>query len=101
MSLGADIFFGFIGAKIGGVSRWGLFLGIVGMILGIFSGPWGLIVGPLAGVFIGEWVLSKKSAPKAMQATAGYAVGNITGMLAKILIALAMSAFLIFSLLSH
>ncbi len=101
LTLGVDFFFGFIGAKVGGVTRAGLVMGIFGMIFGLFLGPWGIILGPLVGVFIGEYILSNKTTPGALRATAGYVVGNVAGMILKMILALIMCAYLVYCLLKN
>ena len=95
----ADYFMGFIGARFGGVSRAGLLMGIVGMIVGVFAAPWGIILGPLVGVFLGEYIVSNKAVPNALKATTGYALGSLSALLVKIVLAAVMSAILIISLL--
>jgi len=71
-----DIFAGYFGAKYFGATKWGMFGAILGAIVGLFFGVIGLFVGPVIGAVAG-W---------------GSLLGNIGGMLAKLIIGLSMIA---------
>jgi len=70
--------------KFGGSKRgiWGCALG---MIAGIFLGPWGIIVGPFAGAVIGELTGGKQST-EALKAGFGSFLGFIIGVASKLII---------------
>jgi uncharacterized protein YqgC (DUF456 family) len=61
--------------KYGGSSagQWG---GVIGMLLGLFFMPWGLIVGPFVGAVLGEMV-SGKNTSDSLKAGFGSFVGNL------------------------
>lgn len=88
-SFGLDFFAGSFGAKRFGATKWGLVGAILGAILGIFFGFIGIFVGPIVGAVAGEVIAGKRSVA-AGKAAWGTLLGNVGGMLAKLLIALAM-----------
>lgn len=88
-SFAIDLLAGHVGAKHFGATRWGTFGAIVGGLVGIFFGIAGIFVGPLIGVFAGELIGGKRLV-QAGRAGWGNLLGNFAGMIAKLLIALAM-----------
>ena len=86
---GIDILAGYLGAKYFGATKWGTFGAILGALVGLFFGLVGLFVGPVIGVIIGE-VIAGKRMIDAGRAGWGSLLGNISAILAKLIIALAM-----------
>src|SRR5438046_10503126 len=84
-----DILGGYFGAKYFGATKWGTFGAIVGALVGLFFGILGLFVGPVIGAIAGEFIAGKRMID-AGRAGWGSLLGNIGGMLAKLIIALAM-----------
>ena len=84
-----DFLGGFFGAKYFGATKWGTFGAIVGAIVGLFFGIIGLVVGPVIGAIAGEFVAGKRMID-AGKAGWGSLLGNLGGMLVKLVIALAM-----------
>ncbi len=80
---------GYMGAKRFGATRWGTIGGIIGAIVGLFFGLIGLFVGPVIGAIIGE-VIGGQRLVHAGRAGWGTFLGAIAGMIAKLMIALAM-----------
>ena len=89
VSFALDFFAGYFGAKRFGATRWGLVGALIGALVGIFFGLIGLFVGPVIGALAGEYIAGKRSVA-AGRAAWGTLIGNLGGMLAKLLIALAM-----------
>jgi uncharacterized protein len=85
--------FDFLGASFGakyfGATKWGTFGAIIGALVGLFFGIVGLFVGPVLGAIAGEFIAGKRMI-EASRAGWGSLLGNIGGMLAKLIIALAM-----------
>ena len=52
-------------AKKKGGSKYGIWGAGIGMLVGLFLGPWGIILGPFAGAFIGE-LMAKNTTGKAL-----------------------------------
>ena len=84
-----DFLAGYLGAKHFGATRWGTFGAIVGALVGIFFGIIGLFIGPVIGAIAGEFIAGKRMID-AGRAGWGSLLGNLGGMLAKLIIALAM-----------
>ena len=84
-----DFLSGYFGAKYFGATRWGMFGAILGALVGIFFGIAGLFIGPVIGAILGEFVAGKRMID-AGRAGWGSLLGNLGGMIGKLVIALAM-----------
>ena len=84
-----DVLAGYFGAKYFGASKWATFGAIVGALVGLFFGILGLFVGPVVGALAGEFIAGKRMID-AGRAGWGSLLGNLGGMVAKLIIALAM-----------
>lgn len=89
ISYGLDFASSYFGAKYFGASRWGVAGAVLGGIIGVFTGFVTLLVLPIAGAIVGELIAGKRLI-KAGKAGWGTLLGNLAGMVAKLLIALAM-----------
>lgn len=90
LSILVDYLAGVIGARYYGSSRAGVWGAFLGGILGvIFGGPVGLVIGPWIGAFLGEYS-QLKDTRRAARVGTGTVVGILTGVVAKVVIALAM-----------
>src|SRR5437867_8176371 len=76
-----DFLGGYFGAKYFGATKWGMFGAILGALIGIFCG--------IIGLFVGEFIAGKRMID-AGRAGWGSLLGNLGGMIGKLLIALAM-----------
>jgi uncharacterized protein YqgC (DUF456 family) len=66
-----------VGAKKYGASKWGVWISMIGMLIGIlFFPPWGMLFGAFVGALVGE-LLSGKEGRKSLQAAWGVFVGNV------------------------
>src|ERR1700730_6897504 len=88
-SYALDFLGSYFGAKYFGATKWGTFGAIIGALIGFFFGIIGLFVGPVIGAITGEFIARKK-AIDAGRAGWGSLLGNIGGMIGKLVIALAM-----------
>ena len=84
-----DVLAGYFGAKYFGATKWGTLGAIVGALIGLFFGIVGLFAGPVLGAIAGEFIAGKRMVD-AGRAGWGSLLGNIGGMMAKLVIALAM-----------
>ena len=89
LSHGLDFLGGYYGAKRFGATRWGTFGAVIGAIVGLFFGIVGLFIGPVIGALLGEFIAGKRLVD-AGRAGWGSLLGNLAGMFAKLVIAVAM-----------
>jgi uncharacterized protein YqgC (DUF456 family) len=88
-SYALDFLGSYFGAKYFGATKWGMFGAVVGAIVGLFFGLFGLFVGPVVGAIAGEFIAGKRMID-AGRAGWGSLLGNLGGMIGKLLIALVM-----------
>lgn len=84
-----DFLSGYFGARYFGATKWGMFGAILGALIGIFFGIIGLFVAPMIGAILGEFVAGKRMID-AGRAGWGSLLGNLGGMISKLVIALVM-----------
>jgi uncharacterized protein YqgC (DUF456 family) len=84
-----DFLSGYFGAKYFGATKWGMLGAILGALVGLFFGIIGLFVGPVIGAILGEFVAGKRMVD-AGRAGWGSLLGNLGGMIGKLMIALVM-----------
>ena len=89
VGLALEFLSGSMGAKYFGATRWGAIGGFLGVIVGLFYGPIGLLVGPLAGVLAGE-LLGGQGILPAARSTWGTLVGTAAGVAGKFAIGVLM-----------
>ena len=94
-----DVLAGYFGAKYFGATKWATFGAIAGALIGLLFGILGLFVGPVVGAIAGEFIAGKRMID-AGRAGWGSLLGNIGGMLAKLIIALAMITIFLFAVAS-
>ena len=84
-----DFLGAYFGAKYFGATKWGMFGAVLGALAGLFFGIVGLFVGPVIGAIVGEFIAGKKMID-AGRAGWGSLLGNLAGMIGKLVIALTM-----------
>ena len=69
-----------VGAKKYGASKWGIWISMIGMLIGVlFFPPWGMLFGAFVGALAGELLAGKKGR-KSLQAAWGVFVGNVVSI---------------------
>jgi uncharacterized protein YqgC (DUF456 family) len=96
VSYAIDVAGGYFGAKYFGATRWGTFGAIIGALVGLFFGVVGLFVGPVLGAIVGEFIAGKRMID-AGRAGWGSLLGNLAGMIGRLMIALAMITIFLMS----
>ena len=91
-----DFLASYLGAKYFGASKWGTFGAIAGALIGLFFGIIGLFVGPVVGAITGEFIAGKRMIA-AGKAGWGSLLGNLAGMIGKLVLALAMITIFLMS----
>lgn len=74
------------GTKKFGGSKRGVWGSSLGMVAGIFLGPWGVVLGPFVGALLGE-LSDKKGVRDSMKAAFGAFLGFIAITVAKLIVA--------------
>lgn len=77
------------GTKKFGGTKWGMYGSGIGLVAGLFLGPFGIFIGAFAGAFIGEY-LNDKNTGRSFKAAVGSFVGLMAGMVVKVLLCLVM-----------
>jgi uncharacterized protein YqgC (DUF456 family) len=84
-----DFLSGYFGAKYFGATKWGMFGAVIGALVGIIFGILGLFIGPVIGAITGEFIAGKRLID-AGRAGWGSLLGNLGGMIGKLVVALLM-----------
>jgi uncharacterized protein YqgC (DUF456 family) len=82
------------GTKRFGGSKYGMRGATVGLVIGIFLGPMGIILGPLIGAFVGEMIF-RDDIKYALKAGFGSLLGFLTGIGLKLAASLIMTFYFI------
>tara|TARA_B100000809_G_C15139454_1_gene532378 strand:+ start:7392 stop:7895 length:504 start_codon:yes stop_codon:yes gene_type:complete len=82
-----------LGTKKFGGTKSGIWGSTIGLLVGLFFGPIGIIAGPFVGAFIGEMSADASDSKKAMRA----ALGSLIGFLFSTGLKLAVSAIFFYS----
>ena len=72
-----------VGTKKFGGSKHGVYGTTIGLIIGLFFPPLGLIIGPFAGAFVGELIYDSKDTNRALKASIGAFLGFVTSTMMK------------------
>lgn len=87
-SIGVDYLTGVLGARFAGASLKSLFIGLVGLLIGLLLvPPIGGLVGLFIGIFLGE-LFRHRDQSRALRAAAGGLLGSLTGIVINLLLAL-------------
>ena len=82
--------------KLAGGSKAGSRGALIGMVIGIFLTPIGMIPCSLAGAFLAEMFQENKSAGDALKAALGTFVGFIVGTGMKLIVSVTMAWYIVF-----
>lgn len=82
------------GAKRFGGSKYGLWGCTIGLFVGIFFSPLGIIIGPFVGAFVGE-IIGRKNSDEALKAAFGSFMGFVFGTLLKLVVCFVMGWYLL------
>lgn len=76
------------GTKVMGGSKAGVWGSTIGLVAGLFLGPWGIVLGPFVGAVAGEILANRNengiSLGQALKAGTGSFVGLLTGTVLKL-----------------
>jgi uncharacterized protein len=97
LAWGADYVSAMLGAKRAGASRQAIVGALIGTVLGVFSGLWGLLFMPLAGAAIGEY-LADRDAARAAHVGISTWIGLMVGTVFKVAVTFIMVGLFIFAI---
>lgn len=89
-----DYYIPIYGTKKFGGTKQGIIGSTVGLIIGFWLGPIGIIVGPFIGAFIGELVATNNSR-QAFKSAFGSFIGFVAGTLMKLVVCLVMAYYFV------
>ncbi len=89
LSVLVDYIAGVWGAKRAGSSRLGMLGAGLGIVVGLFFGPVGILVGPWLGAFVGEYLVLR-DVSQAVNVATGTVIGIFAGMAFKVLLGIGM-----------
>ncbi len=72
------------GTKKFGGTKYGVWGSTIGLIVGLFLGPWGIILGPFLGAVVGE-MIKGKTTNEALRAGFGSFIGLLSGTIIKMI----------------
>lgn len=98
---GLEMGAGFLGAKSQGMSWAGFIAGLVGLVLGIFLGPLGVIFLPPLLMFLAQRFITQQDTKKAFRTTGAFLLGNFVGLVFKIIGAVLMLTVFGFALAGY
>ena len=78
-----DYFVSVAGTKAVGGSKSGVWGSTIGLLVGLFFAPWGIIIGPFVGAFIGELIAGQKESD-AFKSAMGSLLGFLFGVCVKL-----------------
>ncbi|SKB80289.1 hypothetical protein SAMN03080601_01238 [Alkalitalea saponilacus] len=70
--------------RFGGTGK-GIWGASIGLVVGFFFAPWGIVVGPFLGAFVGE-MMAHDDSNRAIRAAFGSFVGIIAGVVLKLVV---------------
>ena len=71
------------GARRYGASKWGIWGSVIGMAMGIFFSPFGMLLGAFIGAVAVEWLVQKEKG-RAIKAGWGVFIGSLVGTALKL-----------------
>ncbi len=87
-----------LGARRYGASKWGIWGSVLGMVIGIFWPPFGMLVGAFIGAVAGEWLAGKENV-EAVRAGWGVMMGTLLATVLRLAVSGIMAYYFVLALL--
>lgn len=85
-----------LGARKFGGSKYAFWFSLLGLLIGAFFFPFGLIFGPFVGAFIAEISLARNNLKQSARAGFGATIGLLAGVICKVIVSSIMMVLCIF-----
>ena len=86
-----------LGAKRYGASKWRVWGSVLGMVIGIFWSPFGMLVGAFVGAVVVEWLVGKKKG-EALRAGWGVVMGTMFAAILRLGVSVMMTYYFVLAL---
>lgn len=88
-----------LGTKRYGGSKFGVYGTSIGLVVGLFFPPFGIIIGPFVGAFLGEMIFNKSNSKTAFRSAWGSFLGFLASTFMKFITALIFTGMFIYKLI--
>jgi len=90
-----------LGTKRFGGSRLGVWGTNIGLLIGLFFPPFGIIVGPFVGALVGEFIHDSRDSGRAFKAAVGAFMGFMASTFLKLVLCLAFLGLFVVKVMEH
>lgn len=90
-----------MGTKRFGGSRSGVWGTNIGLLIGLFFPPFGIIIGPFVGALVGEFIHDSRDSGRAFKAAIGAFMGFMASTFLKLVLCLAFLGLFVVKVLEH
>lgn len=96
-----DYFIPAQGTKRFGGSKYGIWGTNIGLIVGLFFAPWGILIGPFVGALLGELIFDRNNHKRAFKAAFGAFLGFLAGTFMKFMVSLSFLGVFVYVVISN
>ncbi|MFN2260444.1 MAG: DUF456 domain-containing protein [Psychroflexus sp.] len=88
-----------LGTKRYGGSKFGVYGTSIGLVVGLFFPPFGILIGPFVGAFLGEIIFNKSNSKSAFRSAWGSFLGFLASTFMKFMTALVFTGMYVYKLI--
>jgi uncharacterized protein YqgC (DUF456 family) len=93
-----DFFMTYLGAKLGGATRFGIYGATIGGFIGLFGGLPGLVIGPFLGAIAGDLYGKRRELSQLIRSGIGASLSLVFALVARLVLLLIMLVVIIFGI---